>query len=97
MAAAPGPSWVARARLCQRRARCSLAPDTAWAVRRLLIGGSETDADWPTPNGRLRLSWAPPVRASERPLAGLGRRAGSHALAVSRLAWEMCVPLQPSP
>lgn len=68
-AAARGPSWLARARLCQRRTRRSLAPDPALAVRRFFIGGSETGADWPIPKGRLRPARAPPLRASERSLA----------------------------
>lgn len=49
----PGSEGLARARLCQRSTRRSLAPDPALAVRCVLIGRSETGAGWPTPNGRL--------------------------------------------
>lgn len=49
----PGSEELARARLCQRRTRRSLAPDPALAVRCVLIGCSETGAGWPTPKGRL--------------------------------------------
>lgn len=55
---------LARARLCQRRTRSSLAPEPAWAVRRLLIGRSEMGADWLVAKGRLPGSGAPPLHAS---------------------------------
>lgn len=83
-AAARGPSWFARARLCQRRTRRSLAPEPALAVRRLLIGRSETGADWPVPKGRLLATG--PARVRFQVLATLPqRRAGSQGLTVPQL------------
>lgn len=71
----PGSGWVARARLCQRRTRLSLAPDPAWVVRSFLIGGSETSAGLAQMKGVPWPAWARPYA----PRMSLACRPGAQA------------------
>lgn len=92
-AGARGPSWIARARLCQRRTPRGLAPEPASAVRRLLIGHSEAGADWSAPKGRLPASGSRP----RAPPSACSLAAGDAelVLTVSRTALAMCAPSKP--
>lgn len=96
-AAARGPSWLLRARLCQRRTRRSLAPEPACAVRRLFIGRSETDADWPIPEGRLPALSGSALARLQAFASWPEAQSRVSTLTASRAAWEMAHPQQPGP